>query len=159
MKFLIAAFLFLFSTPSFASIYLNWGTAFDYPGDSQYSDVQTYALGHGGVLSKKFDYILEAGGWKDPGHFPGAKPALYTSAAIGLDLRLHEKYASYFIGPSILSDHDTILGSNYQVFHKFSFGVRDERDRRIGFFIKHWSNAGLTKINYGRNFAGLEVAF
>lgn len=158
IKYLFLA-LMLMSQVSLASTYLNWGLAFDYPGNSEYSDVQNYALGVHEHLNKTFDYLLEGGGWKDQGHFDGAKGSLYGALAIGLDLKLHEKYASYFIGPSLLSTTDSILGYPFQVYHKLSVGWRDVDDKRIGFFIKHFSDAGLSSVNYGRNFFGLEISF
>jgi pectin methylesterase-like acyl-CoA thioesterase len=78
---------------------------------------------------------------------------------VGIDLKLKEKYVSYFIGPAILTETDTILGSNFQVFHKLSIGYRDDQDKRIGLFIKHFSDAGISNANYGRNFVGLEISF
>lgn len=150
--------LLLISSPSFSATYINWGVAVDYPSDTQYSDVQNYAVGYRKPL-KVFDYLLEAGAWKDGGVYPGAKPAFYGAAALGIDLKLHEKYVSYFVGPSCISAKDTLLGSAFQVYQRFSIGWRDSADKRIGFFLKHFSNGGLSKVNYGRNFVGIEVSF
>jgi hypothetical protein len=161
MKTLLLFITFLFLTfPANATIYLNWGAAFGYPGPSvSFSDVQNYAIGTQQKLDKRFDYIVEGGYWKDGSKYPGAQPSLYFATGIGLDLKLHERYVSYFIGPSYISQTDSLLGSNFEVFHKFSFGVRDYRNERIGFFIKHLSDGGLTAINQGRNFFGLEASF
>jgi len=159
MKLLTTIVILFLAIPSFASTYLNWGMAFDYPWPEEYSDVQNYAIGHHGILSKKFDYIIEGGGWKDSSHYPGAEASLYGAAAIGIDLKLHERYVSYYVGPSVISKRDVVLGSNFEVYQKVSIGWRDERDERIGFFVKHFSDGGLSKVNYGRNFVGAEVSF
>lgn len=158
---LLASMLWLFMAHKAhaEATYINWGVAFDYPGDAQYSDVQNFAAGRRGALSPTFDYLIEAGAWKDGGHFPGATPSFYGATALGLDLELHEKYVSYYVGPSLLTRRDTILGSHFEVYQKFAIGFRDMYDRRIGFFIKHFSNGGLSEVNYGRNFVGMEVSF
>lgn len=138
-----------------AATYLNWGFGFDRADRGSYSDVQNYAFG----LRLSNMFYVEGGGWKDSTDYIGAEGSLYTSAGLVLNLDLTEKYVSYSIGPAFITRPDTLLGSHYQVYHKLSIGFR-ENSKRIGLFVKHFSNAGAFGArNAGRNFFGLEIGF
>lgn len=139
--------------------YLNWGFAFDTPNDGSYSDVQTYSMGRRFETDTTFEYFGEVGGWKDPGKYEGAKPALFVTGGATLNLNLTEHYIGYSLGPAFISRSDSLLGSNWQIYHKLSFGYR-VGNKRIGLFMKHFSNAGVIGgRNVGRNFGGLEIGF
>lgn len=157
-KLIVLSILFL-SLPLQGATYINWGIAQDYPGGGSYSDVQTYSMGIRKPLLSKFDGFIELGGWKDPGHYTGAKPGEFVAGGLILDLKLTEKYVSYSLGPCLITPTDTLLGGNFQIYHKFAIGYRDTQDKRIGLFLKHFSDAGMVKPNYGRNFLGLEISF
>lgn len=158
-KILVVSILLCFATIAYADVYADWGIAFDHPNDGTYSEVQNYALGYQKKLSMIWDRDIETGGWKDGSRYPDTEASLYTSCMFGIQLTQPERYASYFIGPAIISTTDALLGSPFQIEHKLGIGWRDTQDKHIGFYIKHFSNAGLSKVNYGRNFIGLEISF
>lgn len=138
--------------------YLNWGIAQDYPGDGSYSDVQTYSLGVQAPINKTFDLFAESGGWKDPGHYKGATAGGFIAAGLVLDLEMNNHYASYSLGPSLILPTDTLLGYPLEFYHKLVVGFRQD-NKRVGIGIKHFSDAGISSVNYGRNFVFLEVGF
>jgi hypothetical protein len=106
-------------------------------------------------------YQVGLGGWEDKSGVPGVEGSLYGQLSFGLEPDLEGAYINYHIGPSFISQTDSMLGSRWQIFQEIGFGVKDYRDIRIGIVIKHWSNGAWwgNGVNSGRNFLNLRVQF
>lgn len=82
----------------------------------------------------------------------------YLAYMIGVEPRVGQAYFNGTSGLGMMSGTDKRLGSAFQFFHEFGFGVIDKNDRtRMGVYYKHISNAGITQPNMGRDFIGIQM--
>lgn len=147
---------------TFANVYAQWGVAIDHPAGQTYSAVKYAELGMNKTINK-FNYVVGIGGWTDiTGYqYKGrtARNSSYILTMMGVEPSTNYMYINYRIGPALISTKDALLGSHFQIAQQLSIGMKDLRNVRIGLVLKHFSNAGMTEINTGRNFIGLEVGF
>jgi hypothetical protein len=148
----------LLPSVSTAYTYGQFGVAVDHPANKSYSAVKYVEFGHRDEY-KRCAYKLGVGGWADTTKYKKkdskgivwtADNSLYFHALVGVEPRSEHFYMGYRVGPAIITNPDALLGSWWQVSQELSFGMRDEREVRVGMAIKHFSNAGLTEINMGR---------
>ncbi len=156
--------LLLLSGFANADIYAQWGVASQHPaGAKNLSDIKFIESGAFGKLGGKAAYSLGLGGWTDKSNYVHgdikARNALYALAMIGVEPQSEHMYMSYKIGPAVISRTDALLGSNIQIAQEIGIGMKDDSGVRVGIVVKHFSNAGLTDINEGRNFLGIQVGF
>lgn len=101
----------------------------------------------------------EVGGWVDNTGKPGQKSALMVSPSAGVNVNAGVVYAQALVGPSLISNTDTVLGGHFQFNNDFAFGLRDpDTKATIGFNYKHLSSAGLELPNRGRDFLMFRVS-
>lgn len=109
----------------------------------------TYGLSGGTFRIKDF-YYKENGVdlYKIKGY-----DALYVCGRAGVSIRpAGFMYADLVTGPCYFTDHGILIGGNIQFNTTISYGLRDPNTgSQIGLSYKHFSNAGLSKPNYGVN--------
>ena len=79
--------------------------------------------------------------------------------AVGVGIRYKHKTGLYIkgtAGPALLSEEDEKLGSMFQFLLGASVGIQTDNVYG-GIVYRHFSNAGLTDRNSGRDFIGLET--
>lgn len=136
--------------------YAQWGAGVMNDNQKEYSQVKYAELGKRASF-RDAEYSIGMGGWIDKSHYPGAESSLYVQALAGLQPRLKNFVLGYFVGPAYITTPDKVLASNFQVSHELIIGVRDDRNVRVYFSVKHYSNAGMVLPNIGRNFAGVGI--
>ena len=140
--------------------YTSWGIAVAHPDKDASADKNKYVEFGIQKAFKVFDTRWGIGGWTDKTKYPGASHSVYTHYQLGLETRNREGfYTGFFIGPSYISNPDTLLSSHLQFSQSVEVGWGDTRGVRIALIVKHLSNAGLKTPNKGRNFVGLQVRF
>jgi len=113
------------------------------------------------ALSNRWVYQVEFGGWADKGA-GGPKRlsgSLYLSASIGVEVVMESVFARILVGPTLISNTDDRLSTNFQIHHEFSLGVRGKNGLGIGAFLKHFSNGGIKLPNESRDIFGFLVQF
>lgn len=148
--FLVLVLVLFASRTSLASDYaIRGGPALidGYPtGEAKYFALRRETAEFARVYS-----ALEGGGWVDTGGF-GRKSSFVGKAQIGLNPGPQVGfYAKAFVGVAALSHTDTLLGGRGQFAEDFGVGVRDFYTD-VGLTYSHFSSAGLSKPNKGRDF-------
>lgn len=95
---------------------------------------------------------VEGGGWI--ARQADRKSSLFASAAWGYRVAAPwGMFAEAYLGPGLIQYTDSQLGGHFQIFHSINLGwLQDGWGLGLGF--THISNAGLTQVNRGRDFAG-----
>lgn len=146
--------LFLLSLQAFAGegTYIKYMVNAD---TTEISKIKGLALGSQGELSF-FDTKTEIGFWNDKR--PGAKVSGYFQTGLGIEPTAGAFYANFFQSVGAISNTDAYLGSHFEFFEELGFGIRDRlRKTAIGLSYQHTSDAGLTKVNKGRDTIGVRV--
>lgn len=158
---LILNFCFTYSQ---ANIFAQWGIANEPRGTNNKTAVKFVEFGRSGEYGK-LAYTVGGGGWIDNTGYTyksgdwtyKASSSYFVESLFGVEPKSEHFYLNYKLGPTIISNTDAYLGSNLQCGHELGFGMRDIRDVRVGFVIKHMSNAGLVKPNLGRDWLGVRM--
>lgn len=136
------------------------GIALAHPYTYNWDKVRIIEFGYMADLNKTFQVRGNIGGWSDRSEYRRlVHDAVYQSLQLGLETKVVGTYLEYYIGPAIISNRDTMLGSYFQITQELGIGKRDARGVKIGIAWKHFSNAGMSKINKGRNFIVLKAEF
>lgn len=137
--------------------YAEFGISLFHPYTMNWDKAKTVEVG----ISKQFEKFTvrtNIGGWADRcEERRKVSDSLYTSVQIGAETDVVGTYVEYYIGPAVLSNKDQMLGSHFQIAQEIGIGRRDSRGVKIGVAVKHFSNAGLSKNNLGRNFLVIKV--
>lgn len=156
---IIVLCLSLYYGLSYGYVYSEFGTAFDDKYETQYSQIKQVEIGRV-VEGRTFDRTMSVGLWTDVSPVSGVKSSGYVQYQIGLATRrIDRPYWYYMVGPAFITSPDLLLGSHFQVGHEVGWGAVDSRGVRFGFYIKHFSDGGLSKRNEGRNFIGIRTGF
>ncbi len=143
------------------SFFIQAGVGVGHP-DKEASADKSRLIEVGGERHYKiFDARFGMGGFTDKTKYPGVRPSVFTQVQVGLSTRPKEGglYAGIYFGPGFISNPDSMLGGHFQFVEQVNVGLSDLRGVRVGFFVKHFSNAGIEQPNKGRNFVGLQAAF
>lgn len=158
-KYLLIA-LMLCASSSYARTrgYGEFGIAILHPYTWNYDKIKTVEFGLVGDLPHNFTVRTNIGGWADRSEYRSkVHDSLYQSLQIGAETKTVGDYVEYYIGPALISNRDNLLGSHFQIAQEIGWGKRDSRGVKIGVAVKHFSNAGLSKHNLGRNFLVIKV--
>lgn len=122
------------------------------------SETKITALTYTSPLGQTANYYLEGGGWIDKRKDLGRKASSFVGGGYGARVdTLSGLYLGARAGINAISTLDTMLGGHFQFSEELSGGLRGAGGVRMGFAIKHFSSAGLYKINQGRDFATLSI--
>lgn len=156
MKYLIA--LLMLIMPNLAhgagDYFLKYGLGMN-NGNFPNTSVKLISLGRIAPLYSLIDYQLEGGIFDDNSQPQGIIG--FAGASLGVRTKSPGLYASFFIGPSLVTETDTRLASIFEFNNDLEVGVRDSRGLSIGINYKHFSNAGLTPNNIGRDFFTIKL--
>lgn len=94
----------------------------------------------------------EGGLWTDTGRAAGRKASAFGLGQVGIKPGPETGlYGSAFLGVAGITHPDSQLGGHFQFVENIGIGVRDGRGF-IGCDYRHFSSAGLSKPNKGRDF-------
>lgn len=130
-------------------------------GSAQSSPVETKFINFGyRDRVKSVPFLVwqgEVGSWNDiAGN--GRLSSEYVAAQVGFEAQ-NVLTARIMTGPSLVTHPDAFLGMPFQFVEDFYLGVKGTNGISIGGKYKHFSDAGITRINLGRDFAGFEIEF
>lgn len=112
--------------------------------------VKLLSVGQRDTLYSVLDYQLEVGTFSDNSQSNGM--IFFASPSIGFRTKRSGLYANFFIGPALMTQSDSRLASIFEFNNDMEVGIRDDKGTSIGVGYKHFSNAGLTQGNLGRDF-------
>jgi hypothetical protein len=99
---------------------------------------------------------LDGGMWWDSRE--GGKPSAFGFAGLGVEPQYGPIYVNFFQSVGLISHTDQYLGGHFQFMEEIGLGFRDLKEgTSVGLFYRHISNAGLTQINKGRDYIGIQV--
>jgi hypothetical protein len=153
----VVCFLLLCAPLWADNIYYEFGPGIANQTQQSYSDVKLGEVGrvHEG---KTFVWHYCLGGWEDSSGWPGAKSAGYVAGMIGWEPQVSKTmYLNYSIGPMFLYPTDSVEAGSFQVAQELGFGLKDYRNVRLGFALRHFSDGDAVEPNYGRNFFVIRV--
>jgi hypothetical protein len=120
-----------------------------------YGRITTFNVGYEDELTPLFRQKVEIGYWNDLLKSRGHKDSFHGAYSIGAKIMPSPSggiYGESYLGVGLVQRPDVLLGSTFQFSHDIGVGIEDGAGRAIGISLKHYSNAGLVKPNWGRNF-------
>jgi hypothetical protein len=149
----------ILSTPSFAGWY--GGASLGVLESAKESPVETKFADIGfreriDALVPFLVYGAEVGAWNDDTVNQGRSSALYGSLRLGVEAR-NVLMLRITTGPSIITATDSYLGLPFEFMEEFYLGLDGRNCINIGASYRHFSNAGFSRINTGRDFVGFEI--
>lgn len=121
--------------------------------DGEFPDtaVKTLGIAGQGALDDLLDFQSSMGLFIN--NRSGLGPTYYlTPFSLGLKTKGPGLFASYFVGPSLITQTDQRLSSILEFENNFEVGIRDYRGASLGLNLQHFSNAGFWLPNFGRDF-------
>jgi hypothetical protein len=109
-------------------------------------------------LSSPLQERFNLGAWTDS-RGAGYTNSLYGGYQLGFEITNDTFQASVWSGPTLITSPDRALGSVFEFNETIFFGVADKKHNSIGLAYNHFSDAGLTQINLGRDYMALEIKF
>ncbi len=137
-------------------IVLDGGVGVFHSADHGLSETKLLTLG---VQEQLWGPLMDravVGGYID--NVAGRSGSALASGQIGFEVNNHGWVGSIFTGPTIISSPDNVLlGGYFEFMDDIHFGMQDEDGNYIGLMYRHISDAGLTSVNVGRDFVGIEL--
>lgn len=153
---LITALLILVPTIAKSGTFLRYGLGVFNSSEYGTGESKTFSLGYEeewfGPLIRQYEIGLftDSGGG-------GRKGSGYGNYSIGIEVN-----PGYFVmrslwGIGVITTSDSMLGGWFEFNQDLFIGVRDDRNRMIGFDYKHISSGGIYTPNMGRDFIVVHV--
>ena len=99
------------------------------------------------------------GGWIDNAG-NGKTGSALVSGQIGFEVNRDGTLFGAFTGPCLISNPDQVLlGGYFEFMDDLHLGIQDRQGNYFGIMYRHISDAGLTRVNVGRDIIGLEMRF
>jgi hypothetical protein len=159
MKTSLLSLLLLCSSVASAQTYATWGVGVGHPKASASPDKNKFIEFGVQRSHKLLESRFGVGGWTDKSKYPGARDSYYIQAQLGVETKRDGVYLAYFVGPALIQKKDSLLGSHLQFSQSLEIGLIDTRRVAVALVVRHFSNAGLTTVNKGRNYVGPQVRF
>lgn len=154
LQYLILLFL-PFTAFAYHGVFTRIGLGLNNGENNSIASNKLLSVGYQAPLFSYFDYQLEAGGWVDP-IGGGRESSFFVDAAIGLSIIQPSFYMKFFFGPAFITQTDIRLSTPYQFNEDIEIGIKDDRGVCMGLEFKHFSNAGISLPNAGRDFVVLK---
>ena len=160
----LAVLLLMISTAYADNITFKYGLGMDATFQKAPSDVKYISFGYEQDLTFIFRAKYDVGYWNDIGtdHIVGPdtlarNSSAFVSASVGIRVQPHWIYVENYWGISYLPNPDSQLGLPFEFTEELGIGVMDQEGKSIGIEWRHFSNAGLSKENKGRDFFLINV--
>ena len=149
---LLVALILLNSISNADNLSLKYGIGFGLPNQLDTAEAKYLSLGYETPVSNIFRSKLDLGGWFSSPNQYGRRNTGFSSLSIGMRVEPGFLYVENYFGAAYLTDTDTVLGCNFEFTEEFGIGIKDSKGRSTGLEYRHFSNAGISQINKGRDF-------
>lgn len=155
----LAAFALLIASPSMASEFvIDGAVGVFHSGEKGLSESKMLKLGLEepvwNALKQRFNVCM----WLDNGG-EGKTNSACVGYQLGFEVNSNDLTASIWSGPGLITSPDVLLGSPFEFNETAFIGIHNVIGETIGVSYNHWSDAGLTPINIGRDYFGVEIKF
>lgn len=153
------AYLLLLGQALAGDLTFKYGVGVGLPEQGSIAEVKLFELGYQVPLTEVIHHKLGVGVWADSRNSDQRKSAGYGSYSLGVRVEPGGFYAESFWGVAGITHTDQLLSSVFEFTQDFAVGAQDRKGRFIGVSYKHFSNAGITLPNRGRDFVIINVGF
>ena len=133
------------------SLYFKIGPTLNIPNGAAN---KMFSLGLSESITSLWDYQFEVGTFTNLTN----GSLLYWSLEVGPTLDFGAFYTKFLTGPAMISYTNQYLNTAVQISSDLEMGLKDRRDITMGLGYKHFSNAGITSPNLGRDFLYLKLS-
>lgn len=138
-------------------MFLSGGVGVFHSAEKGLSENKFLAIGLQDTLVGPLKNRYSVGGWLDNGG-NGRKSSAYVCDQIGFEVNNNGFVGNVFTGPSLITSPDNVLlGSPLEFQDTAGLGLQDAHENYYGVRYTHFSDAGLTPVNIGRDSVGLEL--
>lgn len=148
MKWIVLLIIMMVAAARADDINLKYG--FGLPETGDLTQVKYISIGYQTPVSRLFRLKGDLGGWFDAA-VPNRNSG-FISGAVGMRVEPGYFYVDNYFGVAFINRIDDILGLPFEFTEELGFGIKDSAGRTTGLQWKHFSNAGLSPINKGRDF-------
>jgi len=154
MKIIVFTLLMLISSITYANdVSLKYGVGFGEISQEGVAETKYISLGWiedlNPIVKQKFDI----GAWFDSmDHFGFNRSSGFGTYSVGVRVEPAYIYAETFFGISYITQPDCQLGTNFEFTEELGIGIKDDMGKWIGIEYRHFSNAGISSVNKGRDF-------
>lgn len=159
IKLSFISLLLLSSFSQAADLNLKYGVGFGMVGQQNMSEVKFLSLGfQSDITNSIFRGKFDIGAWFDSRENDTLrKSSLFLSPAVGLRVEPGYFYVENYLGIAYVDKPDSQLGIPFEFTEEFGIGVKDKKGRSTGIQWKHFSNAGISPVNKGRDFLLINI--
>lgn len=157
----LAYLLLLLSSVSYAetSPYFKYGLGIFHSAEPRFTTVKTLSLGVQMPFFAGLIQQVEAGAWVDTSGIDGRSGSQYLGWSTGVDITAGYLNAQSLWGVTGITNTDNMLGGHFQFHQDLFLGLKDAKKHYIGFNYSHFSSAGLSSPNLGRDLLSLKIGF
>lgn len=120
------------------------------------SQVKFAKIGWEEDLWGPFKQKFNTGAWLDS-RGPQYSNSAFLGFQLGFEVSNDIFQGSIFTGPNVISNTDASLGGYLEFNESAFFGIVDKDKDAIGIAWNHFSSAGLSSPNLGKDFIGLQI--
>lgn len=139
------------------SPYFKYGLGVFHSAEPRFTTVKTLALGVQFPLGPHLVQQIEAGAWTDTSGVDGRRGTLYGGWSAGIDVNAGYLNLQSLWGVAGITHTDSMLGGHFQFHQDLFLGLKDKQGRYIGANYSHFSSAGLSSPNLGRDLLSLKI--
>lgn len=136
---------------------LKYGLGFGLPDQTNLSASKYLSVGYQMPFGPVFNAKMDAGGWFDSNETSSDKSSGFATASVGMRVDIGPLYIDNYFGTAWLTTTDGLLGIPFEFTEEFGIGLKDEFGRSTGVQYRHFSNAGISSINKGRDFVLVNI--
>lgn len=151
--------VFLFSIQLYATdISFKFGAGFGQFDQDGPAETKYISLGIINDISRIFKTKIDFGAWFDSLDVDKVKRSSgFGSGSFGLRVNPGYFYTETFWGISYITQTDIQLGMHFEFTEEVGIGVQDGTGKYMGIEYRHFSNAGISEHNLGRDFCLVTV--
>lgn len=150
--------LFLSSQALADTAFVNASLGVFNSGKHSLAETKMFKIGIEEDLWYNFKQRFNGGFWID-NMGGGRSSSLYSSYQWGFNVKNDSLETGVYIGPGLISSPDVMLGDYFEFNETLYLGVCDRSGNSMGATYSHFSNAGFSSVNVGRDLIGLEIKF
>lgn len=122
--------------------------------DEVTSSIKYLSLGYeSSLFHPLFKLKADGGAWFDTVNSSSG----FIATSVGMRVEPGYLYIDNYFGLAYIGTIDNLLGIPFEFTEEFGIGVQDSHGRYTGIEYRHFSNAGISKVNIGRDFLLINI--
>jgi len=138
----------------------KFGLGFNQPNQDGTAETKYLSIGIQDDISRVFKHKFDLGAWFDSLDADKQKRSSgFVSSSLGIKVEPGFMYMETFWGVSYITQTDIQLGTQFEFTEEIGIGIQDLSGKFMGLEYRHFSNAGISLVNKGRDFILINVGF